>query len=332
MTIVRRTLRALAAVALIVVGGCGLAEDAKSLGEIVFGERGSIPRDELGVQNEFVPNPKGNAPAQAQDIRSHLGVRHIRTTFFFDESYLASEGARPNFARFDAIVGAIPADTDLLPILAYAPRWLANRPDWKQVFVNRYVIPVVERYAGNGAIAGWEIWNEPDGFCNGRGGAPAGVLDCSADDYVDLVRRVVPAIRERSGAPIVGAATTSINQSFPDHFDYNKRMVRAGLLQFVDVYNIHWYGEQFEKLTVGGIADFLDGTGKAIWCTESGDRGSERQLDHAGNVFPVLDDQIRRLDRIYIYTYFDGGAPENTFGLVAGNGAESDLYRFLAGE
>jgi hypothetical protein len=62
---------------------------------------------------------------------------------------------------------------------------------------------------------------------------------------------------------------------------------------------------------------------------ESGERGSTNQLGHARDVFPELDDKIDRLDRIYIFTYFDGGDPATTFGLVANNGIESDLYQFL---
>ena len=313
-------------------GACGLADDARDLGELVFRDGGEIPRESLGVQNEFVTNPKGGAPAQAADIRNTLDIRHIRTTFFFDEGFLPTEGSQPNFARFDAIVGAIPADADLLPILAYAPQWLANRPDWKSVFINRYVIPVLNRYGGDSRIGGWEIWNEPDGFCNGRGGPPVGVLDCTADDYVDLVRRVAPEIRARSGAPIVGAATTAINQSFPEHLDFNKRMVAVGLLDFIDVYNFHWYGEQFEKFVIGGIGDFLNGTGRPVWCTESGEQGVTNQLDYAEDAFPVFEDQVDRLERIFIYSYFDGAPPASTYGLVASDGTESDLYQFLRGD
>lgn len=302
--------------------------DVSDLGDLIFGNGGKIPRDKLGVQDEFVGTPKGGPADQGNDIRNTLGLRHIRSSFFFDEGFLPSEGANPNFARFDAIVAAIPPDVTLLPILAYAPGWLANRADWKEVFVNRYVIPVLDRYGTDPRIGGWEIWNEPDGFCNGNV-APPGVLDCSPEDYVDLVARVQPAIRARSTAPVVAAATTSINQSFPDNFNFNKRMVDDGLLTFVDVYNFHWYGEQLEKLTFGGIADFLDGTGKPVWCTESGERGSTNQLGHASDVFPVFDDDIKRLERIYIFTYFDGLGPETTYGLVANNGIESDLYQYL---
>lgn len=314
---------------LLTTAACGgLHGSAEDLGDLIFGGGGTIPRQKLGVQNEFVANPKGNPAAQGGDIRFTLGLRHIRTTFFFDESFLPSEGASPNFARFDAILASIPPDVDLLPILAYAPPWLAHRADWKDVFLSRYLIPVLDRYGNDDRIAGWEVWNEPDGFCNGRV-APPGVLDCSPGDYVDLVARAVPEIRRRSGAPIVGAATTSINQSFPRHFDYNQDLVGAGLLNFIDVYNFHWFGSQLEKLSFGGIADFLNGTGKRVWCTESGEQGSTQQLGHARDVFPALDDQIDRLERIYIFTYFDGVGPSTTFGLVAADGTESDLYQFL---
>ena len=306
---------------------CG-SHDGEDIGNLIFGGGGTIPREKLGVQNEFAATPKGDTTAQANDIGAILAIRHVRTSFFFDEGFLSSENATPNFARFDEIVAAMPADTDLLPILAYAPSWLADRADWKDVFVARYVIPVLDRYGRNPRIAGWEIWNEPDGFCNGRV-APVGVLDCSARDYVDLVRRVAPVVRARSDAPIVGAATTSINQSFPSHLDYNKDLVDAGLLAAIDVYNFHWYGEQLEKLSLGGIADFLNGTGKRLWCTESGERGSTRQLAHAAQVFPAFDRALTRLERIYVFTYFDGETADTTFGLVAADGTESDLYGYL---
>ena len=125
----------------VALGGCGLDDAAKNLGDLLFGGGGKIPRQILGVQNELRNNPKGTFGQQMQDIRFTLGLRHVRSSFAFDESYLPSEGAAPNFSRFDAILAAVPEEVDLLPILAYAPSWLANRPDWKTVFVNDYVIP-----------------------------------------------------------------------------------------------------------------------------------------------------------------------------------------------
>lgn len=325
----RRSISLLLALPVLALPACGLDETAEDLGNLLFGNGGQIPRQMLGVQNELTNNPKGTFAQQMQDIRFTLGLRHVRSGFQFDEFYLPNEGAQPNFSRFDAILAAVPEGIDLLPILAYAPSWLANRPDWKTVFVNRYVIPVLDRYGSDPRIAGWEIWNEPDAFCDGGRAAPPGVLQCNPADYVDLVARVAPAIRARSSAPIVGAATVSINQSFPRNFEYNQDMVDAGLLPMIDVYNIHWYSRQLEKLTFGGIAGFLNDTGKPIWDTESGETGSTDQLSFATDVFPALEEEIRRLERIYIFTYFDGRPASNTFGLVSAEGIESDLYQFL---
>lgn len=310
------------------VSGCGWLEDTEDAAKLLFEGEGEIPREILGIGNEFNPNPRGGAVEQANDIRFNLGLRHVRVTFFFDQSFLPSEEASPNFSRFDRIVNSLPEGTTLLPILAYAPSWLANRADWKQVFIERYVIPVLDRYGRDARIGGWEIWNEPDGFCNGRNGVPPGVLDCSADDYVDLVRRVTPVVRARTDAPIVGAASTSINQSFPTHLNFNRAMVDAGLLNHIDVYNFHWFGGQLEKL-FAGIRDFLNGTGKRLWLTETNARGATNHLDHAEEVFPALNDNLGQLERIYIFTYFDGASPPESFGLVLPDGGVSELYTFL---
>ena len=88
--------------ALSLVAACGLHGDVSDLGDLIFGSGGKIPRDKLGVQNEFVSTPKGDPGAQGNDIRSTLELRHVRSSFFFDEGFLPSEGATANFARFDA--------------------------------------------------------------------------------------------------------------------------------------------------------------------------------------------------------------------------------------
>ena len=57
--------------------------DISDVGDLIFGNGGKIPRDKLGVQNEFVGTPKGGPAEQGSDIRNTLGIRHIRTSFCF---------------------------------------------------------------------------------------------------------------------------------------------------------------------------------------------------------------------------------------------------------
>jgi hypothetical protein len=174
-----RSLRVLLVLGLI--GGCGgLHGDPEDLGDLIFGIGGSIPRDKLGVQNEFVPTPKGDAAAQGDDISNTIGLRHIRTSFFFRRSGRPSRSGDPQAQRRTR---------------------------------------------------------------RGRG-----------DDHHQPKLSETLRLQPGDGRPRVG---------------------------------------------------------------------------HARDVFPALDDQIDRLDRIYIFTYFDGEGPPMTYGLVANDGLESDLYQFL---
>ena len=47
-------------VSLLLVAACGLHGDVNDLGDLIFGGGGKIPRDKLGVQNEFVSTPTGD--------------------------------------------------------------------------------------------------------------------------------------------------------------------------------------------------------------------------------------------------------------------------------
>jgi len=62
-------------------------------------------------------------------------------------------------------------DTDLLPILAYAPQSLANRPDWKDVFVSRYHLDYNKDMVGAGLFGFVDVYNFHCGTDRSRRGA-----------------------------------------------------------------------------------------------------------------------------------------------------------------
>ena len=55
---------------------------------------------------------------------------------------------------------------------------------------------------------------------------------------------------------LVAAATTAINQDFPDTLEYNEGLKAEGLERFADIWAVHYYGSSHERLYLG-IADFL---------------------------------------------------------------------------
>lgn len=82
-----------------------------------------------------------------------------------------------------------------------------------------------------GRVASYTIWSEPD-YC-GQGG-----IKCiEADDYIELVRQVVPVIRAEDPEANVGVAPVVLFFAR----DYLLTVLRAGVADLFDV--IHWHGQ-----------------------------------------------------------------------------------------
>ena len=88
----------------------------------------------------------------------------------------------------------------------------------------------------------------------------------------------------------------------------------------MDVWAIHYYGEQFERvITSDGVADFLNGVGRPIWITESGQMGIDKQLAYVETAWPFLRDKIPGIDRIYYYQFASNQPASTAFGLKVNN-------------
>jgi hypothetical protein len=155
----------------------------------------------------------------------------------------------------------------------------------------------------------------------------------SPENYVDLLARANNTVRELSpGKLVLNAATTAINQNYPDSLNYNKRMRDAGAEEFVDRWAIHVYGRQFENfLRSNGIVDFLNELSDPIWVTESGAQGTNNQLAYGEQVWPFLVDNIPTIQRIYQYQFTEATSADSTYGLknLSSDRPVSDLYVFL---
>jgi len=294
-----------------------------------------INLSQVGVNCFFNDSQFGSISAQFNEVRNTLGRRYVRVLFAWNDAVQPSPSANPNFSFYDEIVNAVPEGTDILVVLTDVPNWMSNPANWignnpRTTFAERWVRSVVTRYGSSSRIIGWEIWNEPNML--GRRDNQIMQVDSSPVNFVELVAKANSVAKQLApGKFVLNGATTSINQNYPGTINYNEDMRDAGIVSFIDVYNIHYYGRQFENVVrPGGVQDFLNSVDRRIWITESGAQGVSKQREYAEQVWPFLNDKVNKIDRIYYYQMFEPTPSESTYGL-RNLSSVSDLYVLLRG-
>jgi hypothetical protein len=300
-----------------------------------------LPRKTVNVANmgvsAFVNDQRfGTIRAQLREVRQTLGIRHIRVLFAWNDDVQPSPTSPPNFSFYDDIVSAIPSGTDALVIVTGVPSWMQDRRNWiggnpRATFVELWAKKIFQRYGARGRISSWQIWNEPNMDEN-----PDNVLleiNNSPANYVELLGLAYSASRQVAPRKkVVAAATTAINQDFPDTLQYNEEMQANGAESVSDIWAIHYYGTGFENVIFpGGIASFLNGVTKPIWLTESGAKGINAQRNYVERVWPFLGRFIPGIRRYYLYQFTEATPAESTYGLrnLTARLTVSDLYIYL---
>ena len=321
--------------------GCNSASDLTDIADVAIKppKRESIDRSKLGVQNFFTSTAAfGSVDQQFRDIRQNLGIRYVRILLPWIESRQSTKNSSYNFDSADEILNSIPAGVDVLVVLAHTPDWFTNPSNQttanpRQAWVDQFLKPTISRYASNGRIIGWEIFNEPN-ILTVASDSVLGLTEPS--NYVELMQFATDAIKSITpGKLAVMAATSSIQQDWPASINYNKALFDGGISNYTDVWNVHYYGKQFEKVVVNnGVADFLNSTGKEIWITESGQQGPNDQLAYVETVWPFLTDKIPGIKRIYYYEYSSTAPIRESYGLRSTDQAfpVSDFYVSLIGK
>ncbi len=287
-----------------------------------------VPYNKIGMSMFPYNTVVGSLPNQMADIKS-LGVNYVRMDLSFDENYMASAYSGRDFSRFDKYINAADnAGLDIVAILAYVPNWLRGNPDWKSIYINNYVKPVVKRYKG--VVKNWEVWNEPDDLTYNS-------LDGSPGDYFDLLKRASTAIRSIDpSATVVSAATTSIVLGGVDNWNWTQKLIDMGLSQWADVLNFHYYSELDPELSALG-GNMVKNAGMRVWVTETGKKGQSNQESYFKTVTAYINKSLNP-ERIYWYTYVAGHLtangihPDDTYGIVTfynGSIYQSPLYTLL---
>jgi hypothetical protein len=289
--------------------------------EVVDGvPRGTLDYSRMGV-NSFANDGRfGSIESQLLEVRDTLRLGFVRVLFAWNDAVQGDPAAAPDFSFYDSVANALPSGVDALVVITGLPSWMSDSANWieenpRTTFVERWVRPVVNRYAGNPRVVGWQIWNEANQSSN-----PDNIVlrtDSSAENYVEMLARAFSVAKDIApGKLVVNAATTAINQGYPETLNYNRRMRDAGARSFTDVWAIHYYGKQYENVVRdNGVESFLDGLAKEVWVTESGRQGLVGQLDYVERTWPFLREKIPSINRIYYYQHTEAVPAESAFGL-----------------
>lgn len=296
--------------------------------------KGSIDIKRFGL-NAFANDPKyGTVKSQLQQACSTLGVRYLRVLFQWNDQVQASKSGSINFSFYDDIARNIPRGCQAVVVVAGLPSWMKRSENWinnnpRQTFSELWFRKLLNRYGTNSRITAWQVWNEPNDS-NNPDNTTLDVIDPS--QYLELgvfADQVRDEIAPRK--LLVMAATTAVNQKFPQTLNYNKVLLELGAPSIFDIWSVHYYGVQLEHLLLGGIDSFLQSTGMRIWITESGEKGSSKQLNYVRRLWPFLRKRVPRVERIYYYSFTEDTGSTNSYALINKNLRQrySDLYRYL---
>lgn len=294
----------------------------------------NLPPRTVGL-NAFSNEPQfGSVSAQMRETTNVLGIRNLRILLAWNDQIQPTPNSPLFWNFYDDIVRSIPRRSKALVIITGLPSWMQNPAHWqdnnpRKTFVQRWVKAVVERYGSERRITSFQIWNEPNDVNN----ADNKTLDLvtSPSNYVAMLGEAANYIRSNTRRKlVVSAATTSINQNYPEAFNYNEELKKAGVEQNADIYAIHYYGTNIERLYFsGGITSFIRSLSLPVWVTESGERGLTEQESYTRTMWPFLQEMFPGIKRFYFYKFTDA---ENTgsesFGLKNPSG-NSDLYYYL---
>ena len=298
--------------------------------------RKQIDTSIMGVSAYANDQRFGSIASQFQEVQNNLRLNHVRVLFAWNDQVQGSPLTQINFSFYDEIAASIPQGSEALVILTGVPTWMYDTNNWidgnpRTTFVREWVETVVKRYANNPRLTAFQIWNEPNMDSN-----PDNVLlglNDSPDNYLELLALAYSVTKDAAPQKsIVTAATTAINQNFPDSLNYTEDLIDAGAANFADVVAIHYYGKQYENVTrSGGIADTLKSIPRPIWVTESGAQGFNDQLAYVERTWPFLREKIPNISRFYYYQFTEVESPERTYALRSLDQVNplSDLYIYL---
>lgn len=316
--------------------GCNLSDHKDKIRAVIDEPpKKNVPVEKLGLNAFFNDSRFGSLAFQINDVVNNLRINRLRILLRWDDFAHPSRDVKPAFSLMNDILSNLPSNVKVLVITTGTPSWMKNHRTWVQgdpvrTFIDLWFTPFVEFIARFSQVEAIQIWNEPNDMAQPENQ----IMNFSnPENYLRMLSMGAQVIRSvNSRIKVVNAATTAVNQRGHNALEYNKKLISLGAHHIVDVWAFHYYGRQFERFFQnGGVKDVVERVGKRVWITESGEQGVDKQLDYAQRVWPFLFENLKNLERIYVYQYTENSPPDRTYGLRnLSSRPFSDLYQFLA--
>lgn len=193
------------------------------------------------------------------DAMKALGIKFVRRGFHWEG--IEKEKGVFDFSGNDAVMDLIrPRGFRVLGVLVFGNKHYPKvvEPEGRAAFA-RYAAALAERYKDDDVM--WEIWNEPNTrtFWGSQGGGKKGNTDEYAQQYVELIKAVVPAIRAVDpDACIIGGSTSNL---WSESYNWcGFCFARGALTTGIDAWSVHPYSKLPEEYfeAYGTVRDLME--------------------------------------------------------------------------
>ena len=189
-----------------------------------------------------------SGPSPEWDKIKEGGVKFVRKDF--DWSGIERTKGQFNFAPYESMLASLDQrGIRVVFILDYRNRLYPNpetTEEGREAYA-KWAAESVKHFKGRNVL--WEIWNEPNvAFWHGTGGLNSVQF---ADQYVALVKKVVPAMR--AADPDCYILAGSVSCLWRDSFRWIDEALKQGLLSSgINALSVHPYGYPRPELCIEG--------------------------------------------------------------------------------
>lgn len=180
-----------------------------------------------------------NLDADDLDRVQALGIKVVRRGFLW--SNVEKEKGVYDFSRYEKLV----TDCEARGIRVMACLALGNKlyphvkDDEGRAAYVKYAVAAVEKFKGRNVL--WELWNEPNVMTFWGKHGKVGNSEQYAEEYTNLVKAVVPAMKKADPDCIILGG--SVSNLWTKSYEWQQYCFARGMLKTgIDVWSVHPYG------------------------------------------------------------------------------------------